>query len=98
MRRSEGVKFLGSDARTFSGEPCRYVPSLSDRRIETGRVYDDPPSRPERPATALCLGDRDQVFAFAMNRLLEIVADEQPQRVIGLVDRGQYGVRHGLRR
>lgn len=98
MRRSAGRKFLGSDARTFSGEPCRYIPSLYDRRIETGRVYDDPPSRPERPATALCLGDRDQVFAFAMNRLLEIVADEQPQRVIGLVDRGQYGVRHGLRR
>ncbi len=48
--------------------------------------------------TALCLGDRDQVFTFAMNRLLEIVADEQPQRVIGFVDRGQYGVRHGLRR
>ncbi len=48
--------------------------------------------------TALCLGDRDQVFTFAMNRLLEIVADEQPQRVIGLVDRGQYGVRHALRR
>lgn len=98
MRRSEGVKFLGSDARTFSGEPCRYIPSLYDRRIETGRVYGDPPSRPERPVTALCLGDRDQVFTFAMNRLLEIVADEQPQRVIGLVDRGQYGVRHGLRR